>query len=305
MFEGRYDEAFAAIDKAMALAPGDADNHAVRAKLLNAIGRAGEAEGEVRLAMRLDPRVAPATLRVLSTTLFHLQRYGEAVGVIDQIKAQGSATSDDYMTLVSALGHLGRLDEVPAAINGYNALAMPAAYDPMSIAEIESFWFGDAFDYYRPYVADLVAGLKKTSLRPGAGADMPLERYKPLMARSRGEYSVQGTTKVDALTAKALHERGVTFVDLRAHLDYANGHIPGAVNLSLFDDLSAETLGAVVNPDDEVIFYCHGKYCGVSAHGSAKGVAWGWKHIYYFAGGFPAWADAGYAVEASPEPPAR
>lgn len=94
-----------------------------------------------------------------------------------------------------------------------------------------------------------------------------------------------------------MRDRGVPFVDVRAHGDYADGHTPGAVNLSLVFDLSKEALGKVVGPDDEVAFYRHTKYCDYSAYASAKAVIWGYKKVYRFAGGFPAWQDAGYPVE--------
>jgi rhodanese-related sulfurtransferase len=72
------------------------------------------------------------------------------------------------------------------------------------------------------------------------------------------------------------------------------------VNLSLVVDLSRDTLAGVAGPDDEVAFYCHGKYCPYSAFGSAKAVAWGYRRVYHFAGGFPEWEDAGYPVEVGP-----
>ena len=31
----------------------------------------------------------------------------------------------------------------------------------------------------------------------------------------------------------------------------------------------------------------------------AKAVSWGYKKVHYFAGGFPAWKEAGYPVEVS------
>ena len=131
----------------------------------------------------------------------------------------------------------------------------------------------------------------------GAGTDLALDDYARLITRHQGEFDVEGATKVDAKTAEALHERGVPFVDVRAHVDYDNGHIPGAVNLSLVVDLSKESLAKVVGKDEEVVIYCHGKYCPTSPYGSAKAIAWGWTRVYYFAGGFPAWEDAGLPVE--------
>jgi rhodanese-related sulfurtransferase len=120
------------------------------------------------------------------------------------------------------------------------------------------------------------------------------------MTMAEGEVTVNGTTKVDAAKAKVLRERGVPIVDVRAPLDYANGHVPGAVNLSLVTDLSKENLAKVADKEAEVAFYCHGKHCPYSAYASAKAVAWGYTHIFYFAGGFPEWQDAGYPVEAAP-----
>jgi rhodanese-related sulfurtransferase len=121
------------------------------------------------------------------------------------------------------------------------------------------------------------------------------------MAMSKGEASVDGTTKVDAAQAKVLRDRGVPFVDVRAPLDYANGHVPGAINLSLVTDLSKENLAKVGNKQADVAFYCHGKHCPYSAYASAKAVAWGYTNIIYFAGGFPEWQDADYPVETTPK----
>ena len=53
--QGRYEEAFVEIGRAMALAPNDPDNYLRKARILNATGRAEEAEESVRWAMRLDP----------------------------------------------------------------------------------------------------------------------------------------------------------------------------------------------------------------------------------------------------------
>ena len=97
---GRNDEAFALIDKAKALAPNDPEVLLSEATILNATGRAGEAEASLRLSMRLDPKFAPATLRALSVALFQQEKYWEAVEVVGRIKAQGAATADDYLTMV-------------------------------------------------------------------------------------------------------------------------------------------------------------------------------------------------------------
>ena len=89
-------------------------------------------------------------------------------------------------------------------------------------------------------------------------------------------------------------------VDVRAASDFDVGHIPGARNISLVVGLSKEALAKVAGPEDEVVFYCHGKYCPYSAYAAAKAIAWGWHRVYRFAGGFPEWQDAGYPVEIAP-----
>ena len=298
--EGRYDDGFAAIDRAAALAPNDPETHVNKARILNAIGQAAKAETELRLAMRYDPRFSSQTLRVLSMSLFNQERYQEAIDTIERIKAQGTDTTDDYMTLVSSYGHLGRTEGVHAAIERYNALALPAAFDPLTVQESRWYWNGDMFSYHRPYAERLAEGLRKAGVPEGAGTDLRPDQYKRLITRRNGEFYVENATEVDAPTAKILHDRGVPFIDVRAHVDFDNGHVPNSVNLSLVVDLTKEALARVAGPDDEVVFYCHGKYCPYSAYGTAKALAWGYKRAYRFAGGFPAWQDAGYAVEVKP-----
>jgi rhodanese-related sulfurtransferase len=117
-----------------------------------------------------------------------------------------------------------------------------------------------------------------------------------------GEYSVDGATKIDVATAKTLRDRGVVFIDVRAPKDFARGHVPGAKNIDVKTDMTKESVLQAVGLDDEVVFSCHGRYCMDSACASAKAVTWGFTRVHYFAGGFPAWREAGYPVEKSPSP---
>jgi TolB-like protein/DNA-binding winged helix-turn-helix (wHTH) protein/rhodanese-related sulfurtransferase/Flp pilus assembly protein TadD len=295
---GHNNEALASIDKASVLAPNDPEVLVSKALVLNATGRATEAEAELRLATRLDPRFAPGTLRALSMALFHQEKYQEAIDAVERIKAQGAETTNDYITLVSSLGQLGLTDGVKKAIDGYNTLALPAGWDPMSVQEAQWYWNGDLFSYYRPYVDKLVEGLRKAGVPEGAGMDIPLDRYKALVKRGvDGEFRVEGATEITALAAGSLYDRGVPFIDVRTHVGYANGHVPRAINLSLVFNLSREQLMKVAGPNDEVVFYCHSKYCEYSALAAAKAIAWGYTRVYRLTGGFPAWKDADCPVE--------
>ena len=84
---------------------------------------------------------------------------------------------------------------------------------------------------------------------------------------------------------------------MRAHNGYASGHVPGAINLSLVSDLSKGSLMTVADLNEEIVFYCHSKYCEDSAIAAAKAVLWGYTRVYRLAGGVPAWEKADCPIE--------
>ena len=298
--QGRYEEAFAEIGRAMAIAPNDPDNYLRKARILNATGRAAEAEESVRWAMRLDPLYSPDHLRALAISLFHQQRYEEAVDTLERLLALQPEV-DDYITLIASLGHLGRKDGVPEAIKTFNELVVAAGYNSITVQMYGGWWwYGDLFNYDPAYRDRLKEGLRKAGVPEGAGTDIPYEKYSQLLQKSEGYFNVTGATTIDHKQAKTLHDRGVKVVDVRAAKGFAGGHVPGAFNLDVATEFSRESLSRIVGKDEEFVVSCHGRTCPDSAFASAKALLWGFKRVYYFAGGFPAWEEAGYPVEASP-----
>ena len=162
------------------------------------------------------------------------------------------------------------------------------------------WWYGNIFQYDEDYREQLRAGLLKAGVPEGAGTDIKYAEFKRLISDSAGEYNVEGATTIDAAKARALHAGGAVFVDVREAPPFGRGHIPSAANLDLKTGLTREALAHLVGPDDEVVFSCFGKYCPYAAYACAKAVLWGYKRVYDFAGGFPAWKAAGYPVETSP-----
>jgi rhodanese-related sulfurtransferase/Tfp pilus assembly protein PilF len=299
--QGRYEEAFTEIGRAMALAPNDPDNYLSKARILNATGRAAQAEESVRWAMRLDPLYSPDYLRTLAISLFHQQRYEEAVGTLERLLTLQTDVADDYTTLIASLGHLGRKSGIPGAIKTFNDLSVSAGYNTITVQMFGGWWwYGDIFNYDPAYRDRLMEGLRKAGVPEGAGIDIPFEKYRRLLHKSGGYFDVTGATTIDHKKAKALHDRGVKFVDVRAAKGFASGHVPGAFNLDVATEYSRESLSRIVGKDEEFVVSCHGKTCPDSAYASAKAVMWGFKRVYYFSGGFPAWKEAGYPVEASP-----
>ncbi len=121
--------------------------------------------------------------------------------------------------------------------------------------------------------------------------------WKTLLTTSGSKVvAVEGATEIDISTAKALHERGVRFIDTRgAAWNY--GHIPGALDLSFPTEAK---LMEIVDKNEEVVFYCDcdvgSSYCNLSPHASATAVAWGYQNVYYFTN-FNEWGPAGYPIE--------
>ena len=99
------------------------------------------------------------------------------------------------------------------------------------------------------------------------------------------------------MAAGGLYDRKVRFIDVSPRAGYASGHIPGAVNLSVFSELSKEALGEVADPRDEIVFYCHSKDCESSAFAAAKALVWGYTRVYRMAGGIPDWKADDCPVE--------
>jgi rhodanese-related sulfurtransferase len=209
---------------------------------------------------------------------------------------------DDYTTLIASLGHLGRKSDIPEAIKPFNELAVSAGYNLMTVQMFGGWWwYGDIYNYDPAYRNRLMEGLRKAGVPEGAGTDIAFEKYRALLHKTRdGYYDVAGATTIDLATAKTLRDRGVKFVDVRPAWGFASGHVPGAFNLDVATKLSKDTLSRIVRKDEELVLSCHGKTCPDSAYASAKAVIWGFKHVYYFSAGFPAWKEAGYPVEASP-----
>lgn len=295
---GRAEEALPLVEKAKALAPNDAAVLVSEARVLNAIGRAAEAEADLRLAMRLDPNFAPATLRVLSASLFEQGRYWESIETIGRIKAQGAATADDYITIVASLGQIGVSAGVGDAVDRYNDLAFAAGREAMTVQEAQWRWNGGVPGHHRPYAERLVAGLRKAGVPEGAGADISPDRYATLVYKGNdGEFAVDGAPELAALTAGSLFDRGVTFVDVQSSAGYAAAHVPRAINLSLVSKLSKDELMKVARPEKPIVFYCGSRYCADAAIAAAKAVLWGYTQVYRLEGGVPGWKKADCPTE--------
>jgi TolB-like protein/class 3 adenylate cyclase/rhodanese-related sulfurtransferase len=297
VLQGRSDEAIAQIDRAIALDPNAADSYVSKARVLNAMGLAGQAEEQAHLALRLNPLYSPGYLRALGRSLFHQERYEEAAEIMERVVSRQSDNPYDYATLAAIYGQLGRIEDAKAAVQKYNELYGKYEYTPMTVQEIGWWWYADLYDYETTYKVRLVEGLRKAGVPEGAAPQTPEFQFEHLLSKSDGIYQVDGATHIDVATAKEFADEGVVFIDVRDHGSFARGHIPGAHHLDLNLDFTQDNLSQLLGGDDPVVMYCWGPECTWSAYAAAKAVTWGFTRVYRFSGGFPAWKGAGHQVD--------
>jgi rhodanese-related sulfurtransferase len=128
----------------------------------------------------------------------------------------------------------------------------------------------------------------------------------PTAARAESDSveSVKGAETIDVKKAKELFDAGALFVDSRSKSAFETGRIPGAESVPLsktptsadYDTVKA-SLEKLSAKDKPVIMYCNGIKCPLSGMMAEKAIEWGYTKVYYFRTGFPAWKEAGYAVE--------
>lgn len=104
----------------------------------------------------------------------------------------------------------------------------------------------------------------------------------------------------DALAPMSRHELlqrlgdgTVTLLDVRPEHEFAVGHLPGALNIPLPE---LEHKLACLPKNQEIIAYCRGPYCVLSAEATIVLRSAGY-HVRRLEDGFPEWKAAGLVVE--------
>lgn len=96
----------------------------------------------------------------------------------------------------------------------------------------------------------------------------------------------------DELLARMSHGR-VTLLDVRPEDEFAQGHLPGAVNIPL---AVLEQQVARLPQGQKIIAYCRGPYCVLSVEAAARLRTLGFE-VRRLADGYPEWKAAGLPVE--------
>jgi rhodanese-related sulfurtransferase len=154
--------------------------------------------------------------------------------------------------------------------------------------------------------ADMENKLKRARLDTFEPADHADFEY----VSTRGFYTPEvlpGAAIVTAEQVKKLMQQGVPLFDVRPQSHYRAGHIPNAVNVTYqmnspketeYDD-AVDRFDIARLPKDKnapMIFQCNGAECWYSYKASRYMIKRGYKNIYWFRTGLPAWKGAGYPI---------
>jgi rhodanese-related sulfurtransferase len=117
----------------------------------------------------------------------------------------------------------------------------------------------------------------------------------------RRKHEFQGVKTLNLAQAYALFQQGrALFVDARPPDEYAELHIPRALNLypSLLEKGGTDPVAGIAK-DREIVVYCGLVSCDLSLQVAEKLQALGFTRVMAYVGGFRAWDEAGYPADTS------
>jgi len=102
-------------------------------------------------------------------------------------------------------------------------------------------------------------------------------------------------TEIDRDHVQQLMAQGVQLVEVLPAEEYAEAHLPGALNLPL-KNLNQKTVGQLER-ERPVIVYCYDFQCDLSPRSAARLESLGFKHVFDYAAGKRDWFAAGLPME--------
>lgn len=144
------------------------------------------------------------------------------------------------------------------------------------------------------------------SLDGSLAVDIRHQLQHDIAARAAAAHDTGGSETIrilGATRARAMFDQGdYLFVDARPAGAYADGHIPGAINItpatfeSLYPELAARA------PQEPLVFYCVGPECPEALELAEIAVQSGITPVYLFSGGWQEWSRQGWPMSAGDEP---
>lgn len=120
--------------------------------------------------------------------------------------------------------------------------------------------------------------------------------------------ALNGATVVNADKAKELMASGARMVDTRVAAEYAEAHIKGAINVPYKEkskkaadydakEDSFDVAKLAADKNGAIVAYCNGAECWKSYKGASEAIKAGYKKVYWFRDGLPAWKAKGFPTE--------
>jgi len=159
-FNGRWDEAMANAERAIALDPNDPSGYEAMSALLVDIGRAADAIAFINKAMRLNPK--SDYLYKQGKAQFHMENYEEAATTLLGAAERSPEDQWSMLLLAAAYGQLGRDQEAKAAIETFHGLSEKLGLEPITLTQINDWPFKHPRDRER-----LRTGLRRAGLSEG------------------------------------------------------------------------------------------------------------------------------------------
>lgn len=91
----------------------------------------------------------------------------------------------------------------------------------------------------------------------------------------------------------------VLFIDARDKWDYADGHIPGAINIPSYNFEENNPILKNIPKEKTLVLYCGGDDCDASLSLAKKLQKLKYSYLYIFKEGWEEWTKAGYKTEKS------
>ncbi len=148
--------------------------------------------------------------------------------------------------------------------------------------------------YYRLVGDDVVVGLLTALSRVGERNSAEIARVMASYFHARGE--LEPVSRDELLDR--LHAGSGAVLDVRSEDEFANGHLPEALNIPL---AQLERRLAELPPDQEIVAYCRGPWCVLSFEAVALLRQRGYR-ARRLEDGFPEWKTAGLPIGHSPPP---
>ncbi len=228
----------------------------------------------------------------------YVNRYGAVLYAMDIGQAEVAAMRDG-----SAREWLARHPGA-TVIKSYDPVPLAGVVVSGKLDEALRDKVGQAF-------VKLDAGMTDQMAKRGMGAFDPADSADFERVSTRGFYTPEvlpGAAIVSAEQVKKMMAQGIPLFDVRPDSHYREGHIPGARHVPYqlnspkepdYDD-SVDRFDLARLPQDRnapMIFQCNGAECWYSYKAARYMVKRGFKKVYWYRTGLPAWKAAGYPVE--------